>query len=175
MPTSNGQVTSRDIRQNAVKTLHLLDEAVTTAKIPDLAVTFPDKIDSPIWSAAFGALLFHNVSLTTTPTVFGSVDIDIPAWVDQVAIFAVGVFQITNTSGAEVSVFPGIEIDGDVVGGQTHEIPDSSTKTVGPILDTQNSAGVAGSTITVSMEVFLSTGTNSANFGRIAGIAVGTR
>lgn len=176
VPTSNGQVTGRDLRQKLLRSNHFpTDPVVETDFIQDLAVTFPDKIDAPIWSHAFGThAAFSNESLSTTFQTFKDLTVDVPAWVDQVAVFAVGRFQITNTSGAEVAVYPGIEIDGEVQGGVTFEVPDSSTKSM-MMFRVSNLSGVAGASFTITMEVALSTGTNSANFGLIGGIAVGGR
>jgi len=174
VPTSNGQVTSRDIRQKAVKTIHVVDGSITTPKIPDLAITFPDKIDDPIWSTAFGDRLFSNETIDTTPTSYGSLSVDIPSWVDQIAVFALGHFQLTNTSGGDVLMSMGIEIDGEVQGGHSHEAVNNQTQVMSDAR-IANLIGVAGSSITVDMEVSISTGTNSSNGATINGIIVGTR
>lgn len=86
MPTSNGQVTARDIRQSAVKTLHLRDEAVATAKIEDLAVT----VDKNYTMVDFDNVIdvAANASITTSWLQFATTDIDVPAWATR-ALFIV--------------------------------------------------------------------------------------
>jgi len=174
MPTSNGQVGRYDIRREAVHTDHIVDEAVVTAKIPDLAVTFPDKIDDPVWSTTFQGRAFTNESLDTTFQTFTDITFDVPSWVDNVSVFAMGRFQITNTSGSDYTVYPGIEIEGEVRGGVSQFVPNNSTQSM-MMSRVDDLIGVAGSTLAVTMEVALSAGSNSANFGIINGIVVGTR
>jgi len=174
MPTSNGQVGRFDIRQDAVHTIHVVDDAIETAKIPDMAVTFPDKIDDPIWSTTFQGRAFTNESLDTTFQTFDDITFDVPSWVDSVSVLAIGRFQITNTSGSDYTVYPGIEIEGEVQGGVTQFVANNTTEAM-MMSRVDNLIGVAGSTLSVTMEVALSAGSNSANFGIINGIVVGTR
>lgn len=175
MPTSNGQVTSRDLRQRSVKTLHIVDDNVTTPKIADLAVTFPDKIDDPIFSAVGESARFHNVSFTTTLTEWAALAFDLPAWVNQIFVFAVATGQMTNSSGGQQDLviatgFEGVEpfdeqqtavLDGDV-GSITH-------------VQTFATPGVAGATVTVEIWAKVTNSTNSSNNGEVNAILVGTR
>lgn len=175
MPTSNGQISGRDIRQDTLRTVHMKDLIVTTPKIDDLAVTFPDKIDDPIWSTAITGGLFQNATITTTLTVFGeTLTVDVPAWVDQVSIFALGIFQLTNTSGGDVLMTAGVEIAGEVQQGRSHEAVNNQTQVMSTAR-VANLIGVAGSSITVQMACQISTGTNTTNNGGIYGMAVGSR
>jgi hypothetical protein len=174
MPTSNGQIGRYDIRRGAVDSTKIMDEAVTTAKIPDLAVTFPDKIDDPIWSSTFYSVAFHNASLTTTETTHGTATFDAPAWVDEVSVFAVATVQMTNSSGGSQTLIFDLDIATPAGGGLNLTVPDSSTLS-GSLAQVASLIGVAGSTVTVSLQTWLNTGTNSANFGIIGGIVVGTR
>lgn len=174
MPTSNGQITSRDIRQEAIKTLHIVDNAVATAKIPDQAVTFPDKIDDPIWSTTFGTFSAANETITTTRTIFISETVDVPAWVDQLSVFVAGTLQLTNTSGGDVLMQVASFVDGAGGGGVNHEAVNNQTQTTTDFT-VVNVAGVAGSSILVELEASVSTGTNTDNRMYIYGIAVGTR
>lgn len=175
MPTSNGQVTARDIRQSSIKTLHIVDEAVATAKIPDLAVTFPDKIDDPFWVAVAESDLFHNVSLDTTPTVHATASFDVPAWVDQIFVFSAASAQMSNSSGGDQGLVVHTSYaGGERRGAEQQDIPNGDT---GSVIHIQTFAdtGVAGSTFTVELHVEVSTGTNSSNNGEINAIAIGTR
>ena len=117
MPVSNGQVSRYDIRRDAVHTEHIIDEAIATAKIPDLAVTFPDKIDDPIWTEVQFFDAESGATLTTTPQITASVDISVPAWVDRVSIFAIGEQQVSNTSGSTINARARLELDGDKLNG----------------------------------------------------------
>lgn len=174
MPTSNGLVTSRDIRQGSVKTLHILDEAVTTPKIPDLAVTFPDKIDDPIWVSGFFEILFSNITLVATVEQQFETTIDVPAWVDSVTIFASGTFGVVNDSGGRVTMTAWILIDGDRVAAANATAEDTEwqlvTQSYGADL-----VGVAGSSVSVGLEVVTQSNDSTSNRGRISGIVIGRR
>lgn len=173
MPTSNGLITSRDIRQDAVKTVHILDDAIVTSKIPDLAVTFPDKIDDPTWVRAFFGVVFQNTTLTTSVQTY-SIVVDVPAWVDALSVLAIGALQMTNTSGSTVELIADVDIETASAGAWTVSIPNNSVGQLRP-LSVTNVIGVAGSSITVSVDVRLSSGTNASNFGSVYGIAIGRR
>ena len=174
MPTSNGQVTSRDIRQQAIKTLHILDDAVATAKIPDLAVTFPDKIDDPFWTTVIGQFHSAGDSVTTTQTEVISETVDVPAWVDQVSVIVTGSLQISNTSGSTFNALVASFIDGGGGAGVFQSVAHNETATV---VDTTvvNLAGVAGSSFVVSVESKTNSGSSSDTFHNIYGLAIGTR
>ena len=175
MPTSNGQVTSRDIRQQAIKTLHILDDAVATAKIPNLAVTFPDKIDDPIWATTAISESYTNASLTTTPQEIGSLSVAVPAWVDQVAVFALADIQIGAGSTSPQGIVLSTRIDDSNNGANQHDVTTGTTINLSHP-QSANLVGVAGSTFTVNIYAWTSTGTNSSsNNGRVHVVAVGTR
>ena len=178
MPTSNGQVSSRDIRQAAVKSLHIGDDNVTTPKIADLAVTFPDKIDDPFYTAVGESARFHNVALTTTLTEQAVLSFVIPAWVNQIFIFAISTAQMTNSSGGDQQIVVSTGFEGtsseDRGQRQNQTVPDND---VGSVVHVQTfaTAGVAGSTVTVEVLALVSPGTNSSNNGEVNAILVGTR
>ena len=174
MPTSNGQVGRYDIRREAVHTDHIVDEAVATAKIPDLAVTFPDKIDDPIWVYSDSASLFVNATITTTESSFGDLSFDVPAWVDAVTITAIGHFQLSNNSGGTINMQAVVEIDEDSVGAYSHSVTNNQTQLMTPTR-VRSLIGVAGSTITCSLVVSVNSGSNTSNVGRMRVIVVGTR
>lgn len=174
MPTSNGLVTSRDIRQNSVKSIHILDEAVTTAKIPDLAITYPDKIDVPTWTYVFESEPGIDVSLSSTETEYASAVIDIPAWVNQVSVLATGIVAINNSSGGDLNVYASVRIDGSDDGNFRSTVINGD---IGQVIHMEEGSlfGVAGSSITISLYSFLDSGTNAVNKGAIWGMAVGGR
>ena len=176
MPTSNGQITARDIRQKAVKSLHILDANVTTPKIADLAVTFPDKIDDPFYVAVGASARFHNVALTSTVAEYASLAFAIPAWVDQIFILAISTAQITNSSGGQqdLVILTGFEGVGPPDDAQQTAVLDGD---VGSITHVQTFAtgGVAGSTFTVEIWAKVTTSTNSSNNGEVNAFLVGTR
>ena len=172
---SNGQVTGRDLRQGSVRTVHVVDDAITTPKIPDLAVTFPDKIDDPFWVAVAESDLFHNVTLTTDNTLQSSATVEVPAWVDQVFVFAVGKAQMFNSSGGDQQIVIHLAFDGgEPTGAEQQTIPNGDTGSITQV-QTFSTVGVAGSTFAVDIYAEVSTGTNSANNGEVNAILVGTR
>jgi hypothetical protein len=98
MQASNGQISSRDIRQKAIHATHVRDSAILTAAIADVAVT-TEKLEDPPWSFGQQAPNVADLSLTTTYTEGASLTIDIPAWVGILTILAIGRLQATNNSG----------------------------------------------------------------------------
>ncbi len=175
MPTSNGQITARDIRQKAVKSLHIVDANVTTSKIADLAVTFPDKLDAPIYTASFETVPNLGTTLnTSTFTEVLSDTVDVPAWVDAVAVLAIGMGTVSNTTGTDFQVDVAVLVDGNSNGLLRIEVPLGGRSLVSHI-DNANIVGVAGSSFTVSMEMKLVTGTNSTQVSAVWGMVVGQR
>ena len=178
MPTSNGQVTSRDIRQAAVKTLHIDDDSVTAPKILDLAVTFPDKIDDPFYMAIGESARFHNVALTTTLTQQAVLSFSVPAWVNQVFLFSVSTAQMTNSSGGDQQIVVATGFEGAPSESrslrQNQTVPDNDVGSVAHV-QTFATAGVAGATVTVEIHALVSPGTNSSNNGEVNAILIGTR
>jgi hypothetical protein len=172
-PTSNGQVTSRDLRQQSIKTLHIVDEAVTTPKIPDLAITYPDKLEEPLHIQVFESEPGIDVGLTTTPQELTSVTVDIPAWVGQVFVLTQGFVESLNSGGGDhllaASVRVNDEFDGagfaTVVGGDW-----------GQAIHFEEAALAApGSSIEVSIYGHISSGTSSNDFSGVWGLVLGQR
>ena len=175
MPTSNGQITSRDLRKEIIKTPHIRDEQVTTGKIPDLAITFPDKIDDPIWVDVAYDIALLNESLTTTPQTFDGPTLTVPAWVDNISVLFIGTFQMTNSSGGNQNAIMDVDLDGsEAGGGVTFTLANNATNNF-TLSQVASLNGVSGSTVTSKMDAWLSTGTNSSNFGVMSIIGIGTR
>lgn len=172
MPTSNGQITSRDLRKGLLASSHFpSDPLVETGFIQDLAVTFPDKIDDPIWVTTFGTFTASNETITTTRTTFVSEVVDVPAWVDQVSVFLFGALQASTSSTQLLNI--ATIVDGVGGGGTSHEAQSQTQITFD--VTVANLAGVAGSSITVELEAFVSSGTNASNQMYLYGFVVGQR
>jgi hypothetical protein len=174
MPVSNGQVGRYDIRREAVHSDHIIDDAVITAKIPDLAVTFPDKIDDPTWTLAWETEPWDGATIDTTQTEHTSATIDVPAWVDAVSILAIATLQASNVSGSTQNFTVYLQIDGSAQGGRTITVPNNSTGAVDDV-EVRNLVGVAGSSFDIGVFAFSNGGSHTFNFGRAWGIAVGGR
>lgn len=174
MPVSNGQVGRYDLRREAVHSDHIVEEAVTTGKIPDLAVTFPDKIDDPFWNYSTSQRLFTNETVTTTPTSFGLLPIEVPTWVDTVTVFALGTFQISNTSGGTINAQAAAEIEEDAQGASSASVANNETVHLS-VHRVRSLVGVAGSTINCSLEVSVNSGTNTSNIGNMSVVVIGAR
>ena len=123
---------------------------------------------------SFFSSVFTNVTVTTTRTTFGDLTVAIPSWVDQISVFAIGNFQLTNTSGGDVLMTAAVEIDGQVVDEDNHEAVDNQTQVLTNFA-VLNAGGVAGSSISIDLRVVISTGTNTSNRATVGGIIVGTR
>ena len=175
MPDIHGNITAGDLAQGLVQGYHLRDEAVSTAKIPDLAVTFPDKIDDPIWVDVAYDLAMLNESLTTSVQTFDGPTLTIPAWVDQITVVVTGTFQMTNSSGGNQNAIMDVDVGGAESGGAvTFTIVNNATNNFS-LTQVASLTGVAGSTLTTHMDAWLSTGTNSANFAVMSVLGIGTR
>ncbi len=170
MPTSNGQVTSRDIRQKAVKSLHIVDANVTTAKLTDLAVTLEKNNEQMDWERADEDFT-QNVTINTTWTAHNSVDIDVPAWATIMALSTTGDLQATITSDTTFFYWVSIDQPGVEPGGSnTHELAMTGTR---HLLQTNywESTVTPGSTITVEFWIKTSTGSNTSNVVRLDTLA----
>lgn len=174
MPTSNGQVGSRDIRQAAIKTVHIVDEAVTTPKIPDLAVTFPDKLDDPIWSTGFYESLWSNETLVDGVFSSWTTTLDVPAWIDSVTVIAIATAGIVNTSGSDNLLSISILIDGNRRSVGNHEAINNQSQ-IATIAYGADLSGVAGSSVSVGIEVLVQGANSTSNAGRISGVLIGRR
>lgn len=180
MPTSNGQVGRYDIRREAIDATKIMDDAVVADKVKDLAITFPDKIDDPIWTFAKQGEFWNGASpnggtLDTTHTEFGQILIDIPAWIDQIAVHITADIQFTNDTGSSVA-FLSIQaaLNGQVYDTNQVTVPNTATASV---YHTQvvDIAGVAGSSITVGAVCWISSGSSTNHNGNVRALIVGTR
>ncbi len=173
MPISNGQVGSRDIRQAAVKTLHVSDDAITTPKIEDLAVTFPDKIDAPTHIAVFESNPGLGATLTDIPQELASITVDIPTWVGQIFVLASGYVQGDNDDGTERRLFASVQINDNFDGAGFTSVPNGNW---GQAIHFEETALTqAGSTIQVSIYGWLSGGTFGNSLAAVWGVVLGQR
>jgi len=162
MPISNGQVTARDIRQKAVKTLHLVDDNVTTAKLDDDAVTVAKSIAVSSYAEDFDAA--GNATIDTTETQHLTVDTDVPAWATIGLFFIDTSIQVT-VGGSDLTIYFRTQLDDDGVAngsGNANELPASGTRyTSAP--DIKKRTVSPGSTITTGLWVWTPSGSNSSN------------
>lgn len=170
MPTSNGQITSRDIRQKAVKTLHIVDENVVEDKIADLAVTTA-KIEDYV-DLASSQDYVGGVGLTTSWQNTATATIDVPAWADQLTIY--GTYFTRIIAGSDQELYLAVQIDnantptGLGAGGAADS---GERETVYHPFSTQLS-GVAGSTVSVYGFSRVSTGSTTADLNGIELLAI---
>lgn len=181
MPVSNGQITARDIRQKAVKTHHLVDDAVATAKIQDVAVTV-EKLDDPPWVQTFTASPVAGVNLTN---ILGGVALcdltfDIPAWVGTVSLHASARLQVENASGAAQTYWVTVGINGEASASMgTSNWSKHTASNNGDVVSIQRHRVVTVSSpgATVAFESYglaLPTGA-SGTFAELSVFAIGTR
>ena len=172
MPTSNGQIGSRDIRQAAVRTSHLSDDLITEPKLLDLAVTV-DKNNAPTFVFTDESEGFHNITLTTTVTELSSFTVTIPSWVGVIHVFAIAEIQISNSSGGTQAMLIQCRVNDEFDGQGQHNVSNNETgKTFHP---EAVSISLPGSTVQISIYAGVSTGTNTSNAGRVYGIVLGER
>ena len=172
MPTSNGQVTTRDIRRDSIVTTLLHDDAVSTAKLVDLAVTV-GKTDEPVFVTAVESNPFSDESLTTTLTEVATITIDVPSWVAQVSVFAIANAQMTNSSGGAQAINASAQVNDSLSGARTQSVVDGTVGSVDHVSAVD--LIVPGTSVDVSVYASVSTGTNSVNNGAVWAIVVGTR
>lgn len=172
MPTSNGQITGRMIRQRAIAEENLADASVATAKLADTAVTVA-KTDEPVWVVAVEAEPFINPTLTTDWQELAWVDITIPSWVGQVTVFAIANVQVSNTSGSTVNVSVSCRIDDNDDGARTGSVANNETLSIDHV--EAFSLAAPGSTVQASVYARVNSGTNSSNNGTVWAIVIGTR
>lgn len=96
-PTSNGQITGRDIRQASIRTLHLLDKNVTEPKLADLAVTI-DKSEVVV-DFASAQDFAQNVTLDTTLRNQVTAVLDVPSWAGLATVTGLLSLQVSGTVG----------------------------------------------------------------------------
>lgn len=172
MPTSNGQINARDIRQKAIKALHMTADSVQTAAIEALAVT-EAKIEDPVWTYAAEAPTVAGVALTTTATEWISHIIDVPSWVGTISILSIGTLQPRNSSGGVQGYRLSVRYNDIQSGLASGDVPDGSIGGVFHFESLQLSS--PGSTVQVSVYAHTATGTNSDNFLALDIIAFGVR
>lgn len=172
MPTSNGQVTTRDIRRDAIVETLIRDEAIATAKLANLAVTV-GKTDEPLFVTAVESEPFINPTLTTIETEQATVTVDVPSWVSQVSVFAIANCQMSNSSGGDQNLAVSARVNDSDDGGRVMTVINNDIGS----LDHFEAADllVPGTSVDVSVYAWLSTGTNSANNGAVWAIVIGTR
>ncbi len=172
MPTSNGQVGSRDIRQAAVQTFHLTDDLVTEPKLLDLSVSV-DKNNALTFVIAEESEGFHNITLTSTVLELSSFTVTIPSWVGVIHIFAIATLQLTNTSGSDVNGQVSCRVNDELDGTGDHTIINGDTGRLHHVEAV--SISTPGSTVQVSNYAHVSSGTSTSNNGRVYGIVLGER
>ena len=172
MPTSNGQVTSRDIRQTAVKTLHIKDVAVTEPKLADLAVTL-EKHNEPVHVAAFESNPGLGTVLTSLPVQLATITLDIPTWVGQLSVMASGYVNGLNDSGGDQNLFASVQINDSNDGHGFTTVPDTDWGQAVHFEDADLAA--PGSTVEVSIYGHVSAGTTSNSVAAVWGVVIGTR
>ncbi len=161
MPTSNGQVTARDIREKAVKTFHIVDDNVTTSKLTDLAVTV-DKNNTMIDFDAETSSV-SNVTINTTETQHLTVDVTVPAW-STLALWVVDAsLQVTTVGALELRYRIVIGDDGNPTGaGFAQTVPASSTQSIHPQESIKQSV-TPSSTVTVGLWAWVDSSSNASN------------
>ena len=172
MPTSNGQVTSRDIRQNAVKQLHVSPAAIDTTELADLAASI-GKVADPTFVFAGESEPFINPTLTTAQTEQASLDVTIPSWVGLIHVFGVANVQMTNSSGGDQQLNVSCRVNDEDDGARNETTINGDTNS----LDHFESVSIStpGSTVQISVYAWVSTGTNAANNGTVWAIVLGER
>lgn len=162
-----------DIRRNAVRTTHIIDESVLTEKLSDLSVTV-EKTEEPLFITALSELGLTNP--TATYQLICSVDIDVPTWASKLSIFALGRQQATNSTGSqgnvETTVVVGDDSPGSAASSTTIQNNETGTSIFGLPVDL---VVAPGSTVTVNMWSKFASGSSSNGFGRLWVLAVGSR
>lgn len=162
MPTSNGLVTARDIRQKAVKTLHIVDENVTTDKLIDLAVT--DVKNETLIDFDAETVFGSNVTINTTETQHLEVDVTVPSWA-SLALFVVDASIQITTGGSALTLFYRTPVgdSGEPTGtGFTRTLAANQTDSLHPQESTKTSV-TPGSTVSVGLWAWVSSGSNTSN------------
>ena len=172
MPTSNGQVGSRDIRQKAIKQSHVFPAAIDTLELADLAVTV-DKANDPLFGFAGEGDPWSNETLTTTDQELSSLTVDIPTWVGRIFVTGIALFQLTNTSGSDVLMTVSCRVNDADNFRASHEAVNNQTQVVTHFEVVGLSA--PGSSVKISTYAKISTGTNTANQGRVWANVLGER
>ena len=172
MPTSNGQVGSRDIRQKAVKRSHVFPAAIDTPELADMAATV-DKVENPIFVFAGESEPFTNPTLTTTHTEQTSLDVTIPSWVGVIHVFGVANVQMANSSGGDQSLNVSCRVNDEDDGARSMTTLNGDTGSLDHFEAVSISA--PGSTVQISVYAWVQSGTNAANNGGVWAIVLGER
>jgi len=172
MPTSNGQIGSREIRQKAIKTSHVFPAAIDTTELADLAATI-DKVAAPSFVFTGESEPFINPTLTTTQTEQASMDVTIPSWVGIIHVFGVANVQMSNSSGGDQQLQVSCRVNDEDDGARAMTTVDGDVAS----LDHFESVSIStpGSTVQISVYAWVSTGTNAANNGTVWAIVLGER
>ncbi len=171
-PVSNGQVTSRDIRQQAVKTFHLHDDTVTEPKLVDQAVTVV-KTEAPVDFASGNDGTF-NTTITTTFQSFVSVTISVPAFSGLVAVIAL--FHIQVTAPGDGLLFATTTIAESVTEPLGQSVLTMTNTEVSSLThDRVETLTIFGSSLIVEGWAKVNSGTNTANTHRLEVLAMFSR
>jgi len=174
MPTSNGQVSSRDIRQKAIKTLHIVDESIATAKLANLAVTVAKNETVVDWEWV-NPNFEQNVTINTTWTVHNTLDIDVPSWAGIMALSTTADLQATITSDTTFYFWTTIDSPStEPSGANTHELAATGTRHLQQTRYWESTV-TPGSTITVEFWIKTASGSNSSNIVRLDALALFAR
>ena len=172
MPTSNGQVGSRDIRQKAIKNSHVFPAAIDTAELADMSATV-NKVEDPTFVFAGESEPFSDASLTTTFQELTSIDVTIPSWVGLIHVFGIANALMNNSSGGNQGLNVSCRVNDEDDGSRRQDVV---TGTVGTVHHVEAvSISTPGSTVQISAYVSLTTGTNSGNNGAVWVVVLGER
>lgn len=169
-------VSGLDIRQTTIKTPHLIDESVTTAKIADVAVTV-EKTDEPTWTDTLFVGGTPDASLSTSFTELASVSFDIPSWVGLVAAKAFAYIRMANSSGGTQAVHSVIRFNGeDPTASSGSQFTDIASGLTGLLVDfTIFALSAPGATFSVELWGKVGSGTNSGNISQLSVELIGVR
>jgi hypothetical protein len=162
MPISNGQITSRDIRQNAIKPIHVFPAAIDTAELADLAVTVDKNNTMVAFDAETGSV--SNVTIDTTETQQVSVDVTVPAWA-TLALWVVDSSIQVTTGGSALTLHYRIVVDDSGVAdgtGFTQTLPASATQSIHP-QESVKATVTPSSTVTVGLWAWVDSSSNASN------------
>lgn len=162
--TSNGQITSRDIRQDAVKTLHIVDNNIVTESLADLAVTVAKNNTVIDWDVNIGKA--HNVSITTSWVAHASTTVSVPSWATEMALSTFSLLQATITSDTTFQFWTTIDSPEAPDSAFTEELAMTGTRHLNHTRYWEATV-TPSSTITVDFWINTVAGSNSSNIVRV--------
>lgn len=162
MPVSNGQVTSRDIRQKAVKTFHIVDDNVTTPKLADVAVTLEKNETVIEWIQ--GGNTDVDVTINTTFAIHASVDILVPAWAGLIGLSTSALLHAFIASDTDFAYWTTIDSPGEPTFGGIRVDLKATGWSATPHVRYWNATVLPSTTITVDWWVRTISGSNTQNF-----------